>query len=189
MSGHAKYLLLAVFLLAQNSLASKPGDRWVDSLSVAVGGDEGSNNTGMFSLGMQNKWERTWFNEGAWYVGGYWDVSLAHLESDAAGSANDELIEVGIAPVLRMQRDAALSSGYSPYAEFGLGAHLLSETHLGALDLSSSFQFSSQLGLGFGFGEQGRYELGYRFQRLSNADIKKPNDGIDLHLVRFGYGF
>ena len=34
-----------------------------------------------------------------------------------------------------------------------------------------------------------KYDLGYRFQHLSNADIKKPNDGINFNQIRFSYHF
>jgi hypothetical protein len=43
--------------------------------------------------------------------------------------------------------------------------------------------------VGLGFGDKGRYELMYRYQHLSNADIEDPNQGINLHLVSFGYVF
>ena len=92
-------------------------------------------------------------------------------------------------PVLRLQRDANLSSGVTPYAEAGIGTHLFSNTKLGNRDFSTAFQFGSIVGVGVGFGERGQYELSYRFQHLSNADIKKPNDAHDLHLLRLGYNF
>jgi len=40
-----------------------------------------------------------------------------------------------------------------------------------------------------GFGRHGQYELGYRYQHISNAGIKRPNDGLNLHMLRLGYSF
>jgi opacity protein-like surface antigen len=88
-----------------------------------------------------------------------------------------------------MQRDASLSSGVSPYAEAGIGPHLLSETSLGYKQYSTAFQFGSLIGFGLGFGDKGQYELSYRFQHISNNDIKTPNNGINLHILRLGYSF
>jgi hypothetical protein len=77
----------------------------------------------------------------------------------------------------------------SPFAEAGIGAHLLSDTRIGNRDLGSAFQFGSLISLGVGFGERGQYELAYRFQHLGNTGIKQPNDGLKLHLLRLGYNF
>ena len=143
--------------------------------------------TDLIRIGLQNRWERSWFEGGAWYVSGYWDAELAYLESDRGD--HNELVDVSLTPVLRVQRDASLSSGVTPFAEAGIGAHLLSDTRLGVRVFSTAFQFGSHIGLGLGFGERGQYELSYRYQHLSNADIKQPNDGLDLHLLRLGYNF
>jgi hypothetical protein len=88
-----------------------------------------------------------------------------------------------------MQRDASLSKGITPYAEAGIGPHLISETSLGRRRFSTAFQLGSLVGFGLGFGEKGQYEISYRFQHLSNVEIKKPNDGLNLHLLRLGYSF
>ena len=67
------------------------------------------------------------------------------------------------------------------YAEAGIGAHLLSETQINDhRRFSTAFQFGDHVGVGLRFGQRGEYDLGYRFQHLSNADIKKANDGINF---------
>jgi len=33
----------------------------------------------------------------------------------------------------------------------------------------------------------GAYDLSYRFQRISNGNIKHPNDGINFHQIRLQY--
>jgi hypothetical protein len=91
--------------------------------------------------------------------------------------------------VLRLQRDAEISSGFAPFSEVGVGGHLLSEDVIGKRELGTGFQLASHIGVGLGFGEKGRYELAYRFQHLTNAGIKSPNNGLDLHLLSFGYHF
>jgi hypothetical protein len=55
--------------------------------------------------------------------------------------------------------------------------------------MSTAFQFGSHIGLGYRFGAKRSYEIGYRFQHISNAGIKKPNPGINFHQVRVQYHF
>ena len=169
--------------------AQAAGNNWIDAISLSFGEDNDDNETRVYRLGLQNKWERSWLHGGAWYVGGYWDAELSYMESDHNKSKNDELFAIGLTPVFRMQRDAELSSGMSPYAEVGIGPHLLSETRLDNQQYSTAFQIGSVLGFGLGFGDKGQYELSYRFQHLSNGDIKTPNQGMNLHLLRLGYSF
>jgi hypothetical protein len=170
-------------------MTTASGNGWVDGVSLSFGTDEDSIDADVYRVGLQNRWERTWFNGGAWNVGGYWDAELAYIDADAGRGENADLYDLSLTPVFRMQRDTALSSGVSPYAEAGIGAHLLSHTSLADKNYSTAFQFGSLVGLGIGFGRHGQYELGYRYQHISNAGIKDPNEGLNLHMVRLGYSF
>lgn len=180
-------LLVLCLLLAQNSAMASSPHRWIDSVTLSFGKDNDSNETDVIRVGFQNRWKHTWFDGGAWFLGGYWDTALGFMESDF-GSDN-ELLDLSLTGVFRFQRDADLSSGLTPFAEAGIGPHLISNTRLGKRDLTTAFQFGSVVGFGIGFGERGQYELSYRFQHISNGDIKKPNDTLDLHLLRLGYSF
>ena len=181
--------LLLLPLLLYSAVSGANSNNWIDALSFTYGQDEDSSDTNVYRIGLQNNWEHTWFNGGAWYVGGYWDAELAYLDSDYSGAENSELFDLSLTPVFRLQRDTALSSGLSPYAEAGIGPHLISDTRIANKTLSTAFQFGSLIGVGLIFGEQGQYQLGYRFQHISNADIKTPNDGLNLHLLRMAYSF
>lgn len=82
------------------------------------------------------------------------------------------------------------NSGWRPYAEGAIGVHFISDTHVNAgRDMGSAFQFGDHLGVGLMFGNKGQFDLGYRFQHLSNADIKSPNDGTNFQQIRFAYLF
>jgi hypothetical protein len=102
---------------------------------------------------------------------GYWN-------SDKDNRQNDNLWELGLTPVLRLAPKA--SGGMRPYLEAGLGGHVLSDTRIGERKLSTAWQFGTHLGVGL---DCGRLRIGYRFQHLSNAGIKTPNDGIDFHVL------
>ena len=184
MKTSSRILLYALLLLPLPGMAAE--NRWIDSLTASIGEDKNSNQTDVYRVGLQNRWNRTWFNDDAWYLGGYWDVSVGYMES---GYDDSDLYEVGLTPVLRLQRDAQLSSGIAPFSEVGIGGHLLSDDEIGKRELGTGFQVASHIGLGLGFGERGRYELAYRFQHLGNAGLKSPNNGLDLHLLSFGYHF
>jgi len=179
-------LALSVLLMHNSAIASSP-HRWIDTITLSLGKDNDSNDTDVFRIGFQNKWKHTWFDGGAWYLGGYWDTGLALMETDYG--RDNELLDFSLTGVFRFQRDANLSSGLTPFAEAGIGPHLVSDTRLGKRDLTTAFQLGSIVGFGVGFGERGQYELSYRFQHISNGDIKKPNDTLDLHLLRLGYSF
>ena len=188
---HYFYRLLPVtFLLIMLGFGTNvSANGLIDAFSFTYGQDEDSNEVDVIRIGLQNRWDRTWFKGGAWYLGGYWDAELAYMESDINNSDNSDLVDISLTPVFRYQRDANLSSGVTPYAEAGIGPHLLSHTSLGFQQYSTAVQFGSLVGFGLGFGDNGQYEVAYRFQHISNADIKKPNDGINLHLLRLGYSF
>ena len=53
----------------------------------------------------------------------------------------------------------------------------------------SSFQFGDHIGGGIRFGDKGQYDVGYKYQHLSNAGIKQPNQGINYHILRLQYRF
>jgi lipid A 3-O-deacylase len=187
MTTFARYLLVPVLLLAPLVQTPAAESRWIDSVSVTVGKDNDANKTNSIAFGVQNKWNRTWFNEGAWYVGGFWDASVAYLKSDI--NHDSSLTDFSLTPFLRLQRDAQLSSGVTPYSQIGIGGHLINDTEIGKRDLATRFQFGPQVGVGLGFGEKGNYELTYQFQYLTNGGIKQPDDGLKMHLLSVGYSF
>jgi lipid A 3-O-deacylase len=187
MTMFVRLLIVPMLLLAYLTLAHGAESRWVDSITVSLGKDNDTNKTNAIQLGLQNKWNRTWFNDGAWFVGGFWDVSLGYLKSDI--NQDTSLTDLSLTPFLRLQRDAQLSSGVTPFSQIGLGGHLLSDTELGNRDLATRLQFGPQVGVGLGFGQKGNYELTYRYQYLTNGGIKQPNDGLKMHFLSFGYAF
>ncbi|MGT2433876.1 acyloxyacyl hydrolase [Cupriavidus basilensis] len=54
---------------------------------------------------------------------------------------------------------------------------------------STAFQFSDMIGVGVAFGSQQQFQMGYRFEHLSNASIKRPNPGTDLNELYLRYTF
>lgn len=178
-----KYALV-VLALAFPAAASA-----VDGMSFEYGKSDSSNaSVRLYRLGLQWDWNKKWLDTGSWHLGGYWDLNLGLWENDSAARTNSSITDIGLTPVLRFQQNHA--AGVSPYAEVGIGVHLLSSNSVSPQRrFGSSFQFGDHLGVGVRFGDKGRYDLGYRYQHLSNGGIKGPNQGINFHQLRLQYRF
>jgi len=161
----------------------------VDGMSFEYGdSDSSQSDVQLYRVGVQWKWSQKWLPIGNWHLGGYWDASLGYWDNQSAGATHSSIFDLGLTPVFRFQQTTP--SAISPYAEIGLGFHFLSHTSVSPQrQFGTSFQFGDHLGVGLRFGERGQYDLGYRFQHLSNAGIKQPNDGINFHQVRLQYHF
>lgn len=84
-------------------------------------------------------------------------------------------------------RIAHASATIRPYFELGLGATYFDQTTLGPRGLSTRFQFTEWIGVGLEFAEH--FSLGVRFSHYSNANIKRPNDGVDMQQIVVGARF
>ncbi|TDX23323.1 lipid A 3-O-deacylase [Modicisalibacter xianhensis] len=69
-----------------------------------------------------------------------------------------------------------------PFVEAGVGGALFMDTHYEGRNLSTAFQFEDRIAAGL---HVGRGEMALAFTHYSNADIKKPNNGLDM--VTLGY--
>lgn len=154
----------------------------IDGVSFELGKGDGAE---MGRVGVQWDWNKRWFQGKDWHLGGYWDLAIGHWRRDAVAGQNDSITEIGLTPVFRLQQNDRRGL----YAEAAVGFHLLSRTSLGDKRFSTQFQFGDHVGIGYRFGAKGEYDLGLRYQHLSNASIKRPNNGINFGQVRFQYNF
>jgi lipid A 3-O-deacylase len=102
---------------------------------------------------------------------------LAYWHGNQRPTANDQLWNVGLMPVLRWTQ----SGGASPrfFAEAGVGGELLSSTRINNDQIfSTAFQFGESAAVGLILGPDDRYELGLYIEHVSNANIKRPNYGL-----------
>jgi hypothetical protein len=143
----------------------------------------GNDDTQIVRLGLARDWQQAWFTDGDWQLGGYWLAEIGYWNSDEDNRHNDNLWEVGLTPVFRL---APKAGDVRPYVEAGIGGHVLSDTRIGRREFSTAWQFGSHVGAGVTCGQ---FELGYRYQHLSNSSIKEPNDGINFHILSAGLRF
>ncbi len=163
------------------------GQALADS-AIAIEGGSGEDDTNRGGFVFQWTWPVQWLDFGGWYLGGYSEVGVSFWQGIKGRSGNDSLGDFSITPVLRYQPHAAIY-GVIPYIEGGVGAHLLTENELGDNDFSINYTFGDHIGAGVRFGQDGQFELGYRFQHLSNAGLGDSNPGINFHLVRLAYHY
>ena len=170
--------LLCTLLLSGNAWA-------VDGVSIELGNGDNAD-TGR--VGAIWNWERKWFTEGDWLVTGFWEVSAGTWRGKSSVGNNQSITDFGITPVFRFQQKNP--SGVAPYVEAAIGFHLISPTFIyDNRKFGSAFQFGDHVGFGVRMGDRQQFDLGYRYQHLSNGSIKKPNQGINLNQVHFAYYF
>jgi len=150
----------------------------VDGVSVEAG--SGNNSVDLWRVGAQWKWQKHWFTQGDWHLGGYWDAQIGRWN----GASN--ITDISLTPTFRLEP----KSGYGPYVQGAIGFHYLSGKNIStSKQFSTNFQFGDHVGAGYRFGQKGQYDLGIRLQHLSNAGIKHPNPGINFAILRFQYHF
>jgi lipid A 3-O-deacylase len=162
----------------------------VDGISLEAGA--GNESTEIWRAGLQWKWQRRWFAERAWTLGAYWDLQAGRwrgpLRRGQQGAGNQELWDIAITPVFRLER--AERSRLVPYVEAAIGFHMLSDLRINfRRSFSTHFQYGDHLGAGVRFGVRHHWDAGVRLQHLSNGGIAKPNPGINFVQLRLAYHF
>ncbi|MGB8337715.1 MAG: acyloxyacyl hydrolase [Burkholderiales bacterium] len=130
---------------------------------------------------------KRWFTDSEWHVAGYWEPAIGFWQGKSV-KGDPKIYEVAFTPVLRLEKKSY--SGWSPYAESGVGVHLITGHHVtDDRDLGSNYHFGSYMGAGLRFGKQNEFDIGYRLQHLSNAGLKQPNRGINFNILHFRYSY
>lgn len=132
-------------------------------------------------------WGVQWLRTGNWFLGGYWEGGFDYWDSDPGRTGNGSLVDFHASPVFRWQH--VVGGGFAPFLELGVGAHVATDSEIEDKDFDINFSFGSHVGGGVRFGQEGRFELMYRFQHLSNASIGDKNPGINFSLFSLGYHF
>ena len=122
-------------------------------------------------------------------VTAWWLPKALNMGENGAGTARIEL-DLGVLD----DRDTTFDAGFQPvlrytykkyeirpFIDLGAGIHFISRNTIRDREMGGSFQFSLVAGTGLSFSN--KFDLGYRFFHLSNADIHSHNDGRDEHLL------
>jgi hypothetical protein len=179
--------LVSVTLLAATCMFVALPVSALDGVAFEFGTADSDDDVNRYGVAFKWDWSAQWFSAGDWYLGGYWEAGASYWDGDNGRTGNDSLGDFHATPVLRFQRKPG--AGVVPFFEFGVGAHVHTDDSIGDKDFDIPFAFGSHVGGGLRFGANGKYELLYRFQHLSNAGLGDDNPGINFHVMQLGYRF
>lgn len=173
--------VVSVLLLLGQVVSAKA----VDGVAFAAG--HGVCATKVLRLGVQWQWQRLWFQQDAWQLGGYWEPSIYYLSGKAAVThkSNKTISALAFAPVFRLSLNNTVK--YQPYLEFAVGVAQMNKREMGGRKLGIHFQFEDRLGFGLKFGPGKRFDLAYKVVHFSNAFIGPQNHGLNMHFIELGY--
>ena len=140
-----------------------------------------------FAVSLPSRWSGMW-GPVAWSVLWNFDVAQWRSQEDNLHPDNRRSIwDVGFTPSVRFRGD--VTSVGRPFADLGLGIHVLEDNTLGTKSLGTSWEFGEFGGVGLLFGPRDDFGLSFRVMHESNAGIKDPNNGLTVYLVRLEYTF
>lgn len=150
------------------------------TLSLDVGADNSTHNE-RIALGAD--WHEALFESKHFEINGRWEVNINRWHSSKKHPVNKSGYIVGLTPVFNYTWK---TGSVKPFLELGGGPQYLSDVTIENEFKSTQFQFGSILGLGI---QTDRFEIGYRYLHISNANIELPNPGTDFHNLHLGLKF
>lgn len=162
-----------------------PGSPWrPGGVSLQLG--ESRDGAQMTTLGLQ--WHSGWRHD--WWGGqlGYTtEALLGHWRAAGVRAGHETYTWAAVLPLLRNRADGGRSRWF---LEGGIGVSLTDNVYRSAhKQFSTRFNFVDVIGVGYSFGAAREHELGLRVVHISNADIKKPNPGMDSVQLRYARAF
>ena len=172
---------LALFLALLSASIIRCASADADLFVKASRNDD--NEVGAVHLGVRFPWHPDWEFLKSPRLDLAIEASLGHWVGRRSDLPASSLNDLSVVPVFRFYPDGRDAGVY--FFEAGIGAHLLSRT---AIDegrrFSTALQFGDMVGVGWRPNPPSHWELGLRVEHVSNADIKKPNDGVTFYQLR-----
>jgi len=120
------------------------------------------------------------YNLWRWNLSENWRLqSRVGISAGWLGQRGDNSFIGTLGPSFEISRTAfpiSLECGFNPT--------YISRYHFSSTDLGANVQFTSHIGLYWDV--TSRWRIGYRFQHMSNAGIREPNPGFNLHVLSVG---
>jgi lipid A 3-O-deacylase len=170
-----KNLLLTSLLVMMMPGASHAA--FFDSVTISTGGSADFGTP--VRIGLRGDGHQRWFESERGYLSTYYELSLNHF-TDPVRPAT----AISFSPILiyHFKRSGKIK----PFVEIGSGFSYFSRKNVGIRKSATNFQFEDRIGVGF---RNGKHDWTLRYMHYSNANIKKPNDGIDMVMISYGYKF
>lgn len=138
-------------------------------------------NIDIFRLGLQRQFSCQWFDSRIGFLSGYVEASYNLWKK-----SSDTVHGAALSPVFVYYFNTGGSLGIIPYVEGGIGVAYIDDYRIAGRNLSSNFQFEDRIGVGALIG---RFDIKLGYMHYSNADIKSPNDGIDIWMGTVAWRF
>jgi lipid A 3-O-deacylase len=168
------------------ALAAGPVTTYADQFGLQLGGGIAERGIKKGDLGVVWNPNITWWDTGNWHFALLGEFHLAQWHT-SQGNINPNITEFGVNPLVRFVKNGG---DIRPYIEAGAGVRGLSHAVIATdYSVATAFQFTEIAGVGIMFGQRQQYQLGYRFQHVSNAGIKEPNPGVNFHEIYAQYNF
>lgn len=151
----------------------------VASGGVSLGYGKSRNSVNIYHIGFQKDFNSHWVESDAGYISGYHEVSFNYWEHKA-----EDVKQVAYSPVFTYGF-TGLGHSVLPYLEGGIGVSYITETIINKRNMSTHFQFEDIIGFGLEIGTEIKLDLNFKYLHYSNANIKKPNEGIDILMFSF----
>ncbi|GLP97023.1 acyloxyacyl hydrolase [Paraferrimonas sedimenticola] len=111
--------------------------------------------------------------------------SITRLQTDSGLEAK-HMTAISLFPELKLFTEVLGKPAFMQVR--ALGPTWLSQPQLGERHQAYRFAFQAQLGFGAYFGEHNRGIVQVFYRHYSNANLRQPNDGIDV-LLNLGLGY
>lgn len=162
------------------------------NMGIAFSSGQGIHDIKPYRLAVSWDFGPLWHKEARWGLNGIWESSVAVWNGpprpDLTPDRPTDLNAATTGPMLRWQRQTPYSFVRCiPYVELGVGLSWLSETEIEGRMLSLHFQFEDKIGVGMRFGKKQQYDLAFRAYHYSNCSIQRPNSGVNLAMMSFGF--
>ncbi len=128
----------------------------------------------IYRIGLKKDFPAKWFEKENGYLSGYFELSYNRWEH-STGDIN----AIALSPVFAYYFKNA-DKYITPYIEFGIGGAYLDEHNIYDRRMGSNFQFEDRIGVG---ARIGFFDVSLRYMHYSNANLVKPNHGIDIFIL------
>jgi hypothetical protein len=140
-------------------------------------------------IGADYQFDKAWHLGDSGRITPIGELEVSYWEGEEGHTGVSSLHEAGAVFIARYRYLRTPLSSIRPFLDIGAGIHYVTETEIEGKELGRNWLASSNIGAGFLFGRDERFEVGARIRHLSNAGTDELNWGVNQLLARIGYRF
>jgi len=170
-------IVLVVVLFLSAGYARAGG--FIDEVSFGYG-EEKNDDIDIYRLSLKKNFGRTFLVNPSGWLSGYFEGSINYWHH-----TDDDIYALALSPVFVYYFGSDTDSAV-PYIEGGIGVAIISDTEIGGVDMTTTFQFEDRIGAGI---RTDKLDFNFRYMHYSNGSMSQPNDGIDIWIGTLSYRF